>query len=42
MDKKILIQKIRDTTSAVDLYNMKEEILSQLEGTKKKGSDPND
>ena len=31
MDKKELIAKIKETTSTVDLYNLKEEILAHLE-----------
>lgn len=37
MTKKELIEKIRSTFSAVDFYNMKEEILSQLESKEEKG-----
>jgi len=37
MEKQELIEKIKNTTSAVDLYNLKEEILAYLEPTKKAG-----
>ena len=36
MEKKALIEKLRNCRSAVDFYDMKEEILSLIEGKSKK------
>jgi hypothetical protein len=39
MDKKELIKRLKEMTSAVDVYNLKGEILAHLEDKKPKEAD---